>query len=241
MPSRKFFLGIGINYTGTSNELNGCINDVNNTEKFFRKKFPDLQSTFLTDTTVKKPTRDTILTELKRLLSLCASGDTFILHFSGHGTSIQDQDNDEKDKKDECIVPLDLKVITDDELQTLLVAYVKPNVFVFGLLDSCFSGTVLDLPYTYFSSSIPLKKNNKKIQPKGKVIMISGCRDDQTSADAYLNNSFNGAMTWAFLNSYPSSSDWIGLVEKMRIQLKDKKFSQIPLLSFNGNINVPLL
>lgn len=241
MPSRKYFLGIGINYTGTSNELKGCINDVINTEKFFRKKFPDLQSTFLTDLTVKKPTRENILTELKRILSLCASGDTLIFHYSGHGTNIPDQNKDEKDNKDECIVPLDLKLITDDELQTQLVAYLKPNVFVFGLFDSCFSGTVLDLSYTYVSSSSPLQINNKKIQPKGKVIMISGCRDDQTSADAYLNNSFSGAMTWAFLTCYPASSGWIDLVEKMRVQLLIKKFSQVPLLSFNGSIEFPLL
>jgi hypothetical protein len=237
----KYFLGIGINYIGTTSELNGCINDVINCENFFKNKFPDLQSNFLTDFTVKKPTKDVILTEIQTLLVQSQPLDTIILHFSGHGISIADNDNDENDKKDECIVPIDMSIITDDELNNLLYTYLKPGVFLFCLLDSCFSGTVLDLKYTWISSSTPIQKNNDKPQPRGKIIMISGSRDDQTSADAFINKIYSGALTRAFLDTYSASSSWTNLVENIRVLLKPN-YTQIPLLSFNnGNINDRLL
>jgi len=236
MPT-KYFLGIGINYLGTASELKGCINDVISTEKFFKRKFPNLQSSFLTDHTVKKPTKENILAEFKMLLIKAKPLDTIILHYSGHGTNTKDINNDESDNNDECIVPVDLNIITDDELNNLVVANLKPNVFLFCLFDSCFSGTVLDLKYTYISSLNPIQKNNDKPQPRGKVIMISGCRDDQTSADTFINNNFSGAMTWAFLNSFQISTSWSNLVENMRLKLKNN-YTQIPLLSYNnGNIN----
>jgi len=237
----KYFLGIGINYIGSTSELQGCINDVIATEKFFKTKFPNLQSTFLTDYTVKKPTKDVILTQLQELLVKSKPFDTIILHYSGHGTSIADNDNDENDKKDECIVPIDMLIITDDELNNLLNTNLKPGVFLFCLFDSCFSGTVLDLKYTWISSSTPIQKNNDKPQPRGKIIMISGCRDDQTSADAFINNKYSGALTSAFLDTYTMSSSWTNLVENIRVLLKPN-YTQIPLLSFNnGNINDRLL
>ena len=37
---------------------------------------------------------------------------------------------------------------------------------------------------------------------KCDAVMISGCRDDQTSADAYMNNSYRGAMSTAFMDTY---------------------------------------
>ena len=237
----KYFLGIGINYIGTTSELHGCINDVIATENFFKNKFPDLQSNFLTDFTVKKPTKEVILTELQTLLLQSKPFDSIILHYSGHGMSIVDNDNDEIDKKDECIVPVDMSIITDDELNKLLFTYLKPGVFLFCLFDSCFSGTVLDLKYTYISSSSPIQKNNEKPQPKGKIIMISGCRDDQTSADAFINKIYSGALTAAFLDTYSASSSWTNLIENIRVLLKTN-YTQIPLLSFNnGNINDKLL
>lgn len=237
----KYFLGIGINYIGSTSELSGCINDVISTENFFKNKFPDLQSNFLTDFTVKKPTKQVILTELQTLLIQSQPLDTIILHYSGHGVSIPDNDNDEIDKKDECIVPIDLSIITDDELNNLLFTYLKPGVFLFCLFDSCFSGTVLDLKYTWISSSSPIQKNNDKPQPRGKIIMISGSRDDQTSADVKFNNTSYGALTKAFLDSYSTSSSWTNLVENIRMLLKTN-YTQIPLLSFNnGNINDKLL
>jgi len=232
MPT-KYFLGIGINYLGTASELKGCINDVISTEKFFKRKFPNLQSSFLTDHTVKKPTKENILAEFKMLLIKAKPLDTIIFHYSGHGTNTKDTNNDESDGQDECIVPVDLNIITDDELNNLILANLKPNVFLFCLFDSCFSGTVLDLKYTYFSALQPIQQNNDKPQPRGKIIMISGCRDDQTSADTFINNNFSGAMTWAFLNSYSISTSWTNLVENMRIKLKEN-YTQIPLLSYNN-------
>jgi hypothetical protein len=71
--------------------------------------------------------------------------------------------------------------------------------------------------------------------------MISGSRDDQTSADAFINKIYSGALTKAFLDSYSASSSWTNLVENIRMLLKTN-YTQIPLLSFNnGNINDKLL
>jgi hypothetical protein len=238
-PPNRYYLGIGINYVGTPNQLRGCINDITNSSNFYKNKFPDLQCSFLTDDTVTKPTRENIINQLIRILSISQSGDTIILHYSGHGTNIRDNNKDEKDGKDECIVPIDLRIITDDELNNLLVAHLKPNVFMLGLFDSCFSGTVLDLQYTLVNNSVIV--NNNKAQPKGNVILISGCTDNQTSADAYINQNFSGAMTWAFLTCYPSSTNWVSLVENMKTVLKNNRFGQIPLLSYNLNSNTSLL
>ena len=63
--------------------------------------------------------------------------------------------------------------------------------------------------------------------------MISGCRDKQTSADAYINSTFQGAMTWAFLdtvNKNPNLS-WKELITTMRSSLKTSKYEQFPQLS----------
>jgi hypothetical protein len=77
--------------------------------------------------------------------------------------------------------------------------------------------------------------------------MISGCRDNQTSADAYINNVSRGAMTWALLTVLNDNSNgitWSNLLQKMRTNLINNKFTQMPQLScgkrsFNVNSNIP--
>ena len=48
--------------------------------------------------------------------------------------------------------------------------------------------------------------------------MISGCNDVQTSMDATINNTNQGAMTWAFLEAFKSEKNitWRNLLIKMR-------------------------
>ncbi|CAH2351996.1 metacaspase-1 [[Candida] railenensis] len=64
------------------------------------------------------------------------------------------------------------------------------------------------------------------------VISISGCKDDQTSADATENGQNTGAMSWSFIKTiteYPNQS-YLSLLNNMRTLLSGK-YSQKPQLS----------
>ena len=81
---------VGINYTGTINELYGCINDTKNVEELLKNKYNFTNITLLNDETKEKPTKQNILKGLQTLLLNTASGDTAFFMFSGHGTPLSD-------------------------------------------------------------------------------------------------------------------------------------------------------
>ena len=227
----KKALLVGINYTGTSNELFGCINDVDSVkERIYTEKFTTIKS--LTDFTVKKPTRQNILDEFKNLLVNSESGDLLFFLYSGHGSNTLDKNGDEKDGYDELLISSDFKGITDDELKTLILQYLKADVTLFAMFDSCFSGTILDLKYQFLDSLNydNYTENDKNIETNGNVFMISGCTEQQTSADSFFNNRAQGAMTWALLESLKTSptETWRELIKSMRDLLKTSEYDQIP-------------
>jgi hypothetical protein len=232
---------IGCNYNGSQYQLNGCINDVKNVQTLINKHgFNNV--TLLTDESEQKPNKSTILNEFKNLLMNSNSGDLLFFSYSGHGSYVLDKNGDEKDGYDELIVPLDLNVITDDELKTIIQAYLKPNVTLFSLFDCCFSGSVLDLKYQYLDSLNydNYTENNNTNDTLGNVIMISGCTDKQTSADAFINNISQGAMTWSFIESVNNNPNlsWRELIKNMRDLLKNSNYDQIPQLSTGQIFNI---
>jgi len=232
---KKSALLVGINYTKTPNELYGCINDIKNIGKLLTQK--GYTCTMLTDLTPIRATKNNILNALKQLLTNAKDGDTLFFHYSGHGTNTLDRNGDELDRRDEMICPCDYNLISDDELNQIIRLHLKPNVTLFALFDSCFSGTVLDLRYNY----LPNILNPRVPETKSNVIMISGCMDNQTSADTFINRAWSGAMTNAFLTCVNSSSLNV-LITNMRNYLKNN-YTQIPQLSSGKllNINTPTL
>ncbi|CAK4033488.1 Hypothetical predicted protein [Lecanosticta acicola] len=69
-------------------------------------------------------------------------------------------------------------------------------------------------------------------QPK-QVIMYSGCRDDQTSADASIAGSHVGAMSWAFLECIKQSGtrqSYLQVLTSIR-QILAGRYQQVPQLS----------
>ncbi len=102
-------------------------------------------------------TRQNIIDAIKKeLVSSVKKGDIAYFHFSGHGQQKPDQDGDEIDGYDECLVPYDSPkkfqagvnegqfLITDDEIDVLLTDVriqlgTKGHLFV--SLDACHSGT----------------------------------------------------------------------------------------------------
>ena len=69
MGGKKVALIVGINYTGTENELSGCINDAKNMEEFLLKNgYNSEDITLLTDDTQTTPTKENILIELYKMI-----------------------------------------------------------------------------------------------------------------------------------------------------------------------------
>lgn len=240
----KRALIIGINYTGTSSALSGCINDAMSVkEELIKRGYPEDNITLLTDDTTVVPTRENIL---KELLALIISDATELyFHYSGHGSSVRDLDGDEDDGRDECLVPLDYRhgnMIIDDEIRGLLFC-LGENQKLFCVLDCCHSGSGMDLKYNlyerYGGRYMSMIDDKKQRPTRGQCVMLSGCEDSQTSADAYIGGKYQGAMTYAFLKALRDGAktyeDLIGSIRKI---LKEGKYTQLPNLSSGKPLNL---
>jgi len=228
----KRALLVGINYVGSANELFGCVRDVGNVAAFLTGR--GYSCVAMTDTTPKRPTRANILAALETMLRATPAGSSCFFHFSGHGTRTLDRNGDESDGKDECIVASDFRMITDDELRSMVDRCLVRGATLFALFDSCFSGTMLDLKYIYSPNAM----NPRVKETVGRVVAVSGCRDNQTSADAWIDRTWQGAMTSAFLACAPRSTTLNLLIQNMRSTLSKQSFTQVPQLTSGTAFNM---
>lgn len=198
----------GLNYTGTPGQLSGCINDVHTVATFLKKYqgFTDKDITTITDDTDVKPTLKNIKVAL---IELAARSNrehmsNVWISYSGHGAYDFDDNGDEKDGRDECLVPLDWETsgcLFDDELQSIFALFNKDTT-VTVLIDACHSGTVLDLKYRLvYNNNNPVE--NTTCNVRANVTMIAGCRDRQVSLELHSveggDNVYRGALTSAFM------------------------------------------
>jgi hypothetical protein len=247
---------IGINYTGTNHELGGCINDVENMEKYLRKHYYVDKIKIMTDNHNGRlhPTKRNIIRQLKWLTKGAKPGDNLFLHYSGHGTQINDDDWSEEDGKDECICPIDGGIIKDDHLHRYLVNSISFGVKLLCVFDCCHSASILDLKYKYLSSNSNKKsffnyfwkninsnkKNNNYTESNSNVITISGCLDDSQSSDAHISGQRQGAMTYSLLTTLKANPqiNYGDLIDQMNILLKRKRYSQRPQLYYSTKMNM---
>jgi hypothetical protein len=279
MPRRTALL-VGINYRNTTDELNGCYNDVVNVATYLRTVlgYAPGAITMLTDgnhgsvfPASVAPTRQNILAGMATLVAGMVAGDEAFFHYSGHGTLVRDGNGDEVSGMDSCICPLDYAapastgggVITDDEIRALLVNKVPRGARLYVILDCCHNGTGCDVRYKYEDYSILLRPpsaaartgavwrtqqkafvQGKYTETAGEVFMISGCRDEQTSADAYINNAFAGALTYAVFAILRANQaairtySWSALLRDVRHFMRVNRYSQIPQI-MTGQLITP--
>jgi hypothetical protein len=229
MSSKRALL-IGFNYPGSSCPLSGCINDVVNAAEVYTARGYSCEQ--LTDAN-GRPTPADVLGAMRRLVDSAVAGDQLVLHFSGHGGSLPDRDGDELDRTDECIFAADLQPMSDDLLRKTLVDPLPAGVSLRCMFDCCHSGTGLDLPYKYYSGKTFTRE---AAESPADVIMISGCKDSQTSADAWIaeSKSSQGAMTWAWIKALKkigSGGNWLDLLRVMRGYLTVGGYDQVPQLT----------
>ncbi|KAJ7310088.1 peptidase C14, caspase domain-containing protein [Mycena albidolilacea] len=96
-----------------------------------------------------QPTRENILAAIGDLVKDAKPGDHFVFHYCGHSTQIKNRSNTEEDGMDECLVPADGvdKRIVDNELNKALVLPLPSGCQLVAVLDTCHSGSLLDLKH----------------------------------------------------------------------------------------------
>lgn len=230
---------IGINYYGTKSELGGCINDIcdvrdmlqtkNYTHITILRDYPEGAE----DTPCDPPTSANIIRALKTSVAATSVGDTLYVHYSGHGSYMKDVSGDEPDGRDECICPVDMAaagMISDDTLHKILVRGLPASAKLRAVFDSCHSGSVLDLQFMWRDKSKFWQAGN--VAARGKnVVMLSGCTDTQTSADAQWAGRGNGALTHCYLAALSDAGRWKDLCAAVRARMADGGFDQYPCLS----------
>jgi hypothetical protein len=265
MARRALLIGIN-KYLITGADLRGCVNDVQNMSQalvtWFGFKKPDI--TRLVDQAATKKAMEAGITKLIRD---ARKGDTIVLHYSGHGSNVPDDDGDEADERDEILCPTDLDwkdTLRDDWLRKRFDT-LKAGVNLTVIMDCCHSGTNTraitppDAPIKerYLPSPWDLVAAESGRRLRGKVtgrlrkatstsrspkdivvadlpeLLITGCRDTQTSADAFIDGAYTGALTFSLVDAMKKANGKLTYRElhtKASAALKARQFDQVPQL-----------
>ena len=162
---------------------------------------------------------------IEALVDTAGPGDVLYLHYSGHGSNVPDNNGDEvTDHRDEILCPHDLDwndPLTDDWLRTTFDR-LDPGASLTVVMDCCHSGSNTRAPHLpgapqpeVVSRFLPNpddelrgggftgtpRRRRRRASPDVHDVdivetLVSGCRDDQTSADAHIDGSFSGALTY---------------------------------------------
>ncbi len=259
----KRALLIGINYIGGTNELRGCHNDIVDIKKWLQSQgYTEFIILWDVEDTVSmlQPTYANIINMMIYMIKQTIYGDWLYIHYSGHGSSVADISGDENDSKDECICPVDYHtagMIIDDHLHEILVTGLHSGCHLRVCFDSCHSGSALDLPYKWTDITKQTLENKYFRQRTDgtdlldhDVIFISGCKDDQVSADALIAGKNNGAMTHALIATMKSrpvgellmgnAYTWHDMISDMCNVLIRDGYSQTPQLGYCQTKNYKL-
>jgi metacaspase-1 len=265
MARRALLIGIN-KYQIAGADLRGCVNDVKDLRDALIE-FHGFKKSDIAVLTDGNATKKAIETGIKTLMRASKKGDVAVLHYSGHGSNVPDDNSDEADGRDEILCPTDLDwkdPLRDDWLRGTLDA-VHADARLTVIMDCCHSGTntraILppDAPVKerYLPSpwglaavesrrSVPkkvtseLRRSARRTRQARDIVaaelpevLITGCRDTQTSADAFINGRYNGALTFALVDAIRKSRGRLTyreLHDRASRVLKTRRFEQVPQL-----------
>jgi hypothetical protein len=245
---KKFALIVGINhYKLPGNDLSGCLNDANNVKDYliYCAGFNPANIKIVTDSNA---TKANVLSGLKWLIAQGAEGVELFYYHSGHGTQVFDVSGDESDQLDEVLVTHDFDwndpstILLDDYLADIF-AGLPQGAFLSMICDTCHSGSMtkdvvknIAMPTGMANKmqgrAIKVNKFGMKNDGTQRHILLSGCRDDQTSSEAVIGGVRQGAMTYNFLKvAKASTKSWRDTHAEVIKNMKNSGWSQEPILS----------
>jgi len=224
--------------------LNGCLADGKSMKSLLETHLGYVNFIQLTDESDVKPTYDNIIASLLDVASKSwrQNLSQVFLHYSGHGTQVKDTSGDEKTYSDQGICPVDYEkgIITDDDLSSILKVF-NPKTHVCCVFDACHSGSMIDAPFVLNPRRpvVELDPSRKVFEKawRNRVVALSGCRDEQTSADAYGIDGipvYGGALTSYLVKAITTLGPMVSyklLIDTLHKYLADAKYDQYPILT----------
>lgn len=253
MTKKALCVGINNYPYGDDNDLRGCLNDANDWAALLRDRYDFTDVQMLTD---DQATKRNVIAGLKNLLAGASPGDVLAFTNASHGTYIAEDGSDPSFDEALCPYDDDQNSIIDDELRELFAGLPR-GVRLTVVSDSCHSGTVtrVRLAKGFRRRMLPPEvrgarvltpaefraARKKKRQEDGgkypqsgmKEVLLSGCRDTQTSADAEIEGDYHGAMTFYALQAIREADyqlTYAELHERLREMLYEEGFDQEPQL-----------
>jgi len=249
---KKLYLGIGIN-NYRQFPLRGCVNDVEDLFGTLIRRFGFERGNNMRLLFDQRATKQAIVDRLDWLVSNSQSGDIVVFHYSGHGSQIATRDDKgEVDALDEILIPYDCYLDWDKNClkDNLLGEYdnmlYEKGVIPIFIIDACHSGTMtrdiyragyedrasrfMPIPLDIEARAYRGLNKNPSLKDKNMGILVSGCQDNQTSMDAFMNGRFNGAMTRSLVDILEEFQEmnWVRVEEMLRQKIKLLNFAQIP-------------
>ena len=166
---------VGVN----DDTLRGPSRDVYRVNSHLQKHFDNYKPTLLIN---QNATKANILRNFQDMVNNLKDNDTGVFHFSGHGTSIVNDDLASDDGKDEVILSHDLQFIRDDQIFNLL-QQVPASCQMILIFDNCSSATMADIPHVFWLNE------RRELQQRtandhaiaAKVIVISASGDGKSA------------------------------------------------------------
>ncbi|KAK3309367.1 metacaspase-1 [Chaetomium strumarium] len=103
--------------------------------------------------------------------------------------------------------------------------------------------TLFDFAKTAMRGDDAYEQTKKTNTSPADVVMWSGSKDDQTSADATIASQATGAMSWAFINALKKNphQSYVELLNTIRDELETRDYTQKPQLSCSHPLDTYLL
>lgn len=183
--------------------LDGSVKDAKRWRRILRNE--GFQCTLVSDADA---TRSTILSQLRKHVDEAERGDIVVFMFAGHGLQVTDHNRDEKDNRDEALVPYDFDpagYITDDDLAKV-TARAADGVNVTFFIDACHSATISRSFLGGFDRYVDQETNVRQFHPsayhdrihtesrdggrkrstRGNAheILFAACQDDQEAKES---------------------------------------------------------
>jgi hypothetical protein len=243
---RRYWFGIGINYISQpKSRLTSCWNDIDRLRSEFAKRYGAFdQNWVITDRPGGgiQPTSGSVRKTWVRLLTEAAKQGNvqqhidLILVFSGHGTFRLTSDPGELGGQSDALILLD-QLMYDYDVMAQIVRPLGNHVHLLIVFDSCNSGSAANLPWTYNPISHTVNQTSLHTDLTNDVVMISGCRDEQTSQAGATTKDLSECtrvLVETFKeNPKPHTLLATDLIKTMRNKLVAAKDTQIPQLSLS--------